>query len=67
MSDQDYRVAIANCAKAFVEVERKRAESNAKQERDGALHRGPSLASRVYRSSNAVVRTVTLISKQFGL
>jgi hypothetical protein len=66
MSDQDYRAALSTCAKAFVEAERKRNESDAAQNRDRAPQ-GYSLASRIYRSSNVVLRTATLISKQFGL
>jgi|HubBroStandDraft_6_1064221.scaffolds.fasta_scaffold56358_4 hypothetical protein len=66
MSDQDYRSAISTCARAFVEAERKTAEFDATQKRDGAAQ-GYSLASRAYRSSSAILRTVTLLSKQFGL
>jgi hypothetical protein len=55
MSDQDYRAALADCAKAFAEAERIRAQADAAKV-PKKTSQSYSLASRIYEHTSAIIR-----------
>jgi hypothetical protein len=61
MGDQEYKAALARCAKAFAEAERLQTEADATRKPDKVVQ-SYSVASRVYKGTSALMRTVKLMA-----